>query len=158
VEYKKMNLSMCIDEVKKNTKWKNISRIVGEACELYVLENCLCKRCDKKLEKCKTNEKSRDLVCTCCQQNYQVKAKKYTKNIKETIKLIGAEYNTTMKSLNDNIDYIIVLYLENEVKQILYSNYESINNNSILPRNPLGPTAKRAGWQGCYIKLNIKSF
>jgi len=153
-----MNLHACIDNVNKHKKWKSASRIVGEACELYVLENCSCKRCGEKLEKCKTNEKSRDLVCSGCQQNYQVKAKKYTKNIKETIKLIGAEYNTTMKSFNDNIDYIIVLYLDSEAKQILYSNYESISKNSIIPRNPLGPTAKRSGWQGCYIKLNTEQY
>ena len=28
---------------------------------------------------------------------------------------------------------------------------ENINLNCIIPRKPLSSTAKRAGWQGCYI-------
>lgn len=28
------------------------------------------------------------------------------------------------------------------------------DKNNIIPRNPLKPTARRAGWQGCYLNFN----
>ena len=155
-----MELNDIIRQVKENNNWKSESRIVGEACEEYIKNNIKCVRCNhNNFEKCKTNEKSKDLICIECSQNYQIKAKSVTQkeinNIKNenSFKTLGGEYLTTINNINENIDYLIILYEKQSyaVKNILYIKNENITSDCIIPRNPLSSTAKRAGWQGCNI-------
>jgi hypothetical protein len=156
----KMELSDIVLQVKENNNWKSESRIVGEACEYYIKSNIKCVRCnDNNFEKCKTNEQSKDLICISCNQKFQVKAKNATQkqvnNIKNKnkFKTIGGEYSTTLKNINEQIDYFIILYEKQSYKiiNILYIKNENINSDCIIPRKPLSITAKRSGWQGCNI-------
>jgi type II restriction enzyme len=161
-----MELITIVDDITNKNSWKNKSRIIGEACEIYVQRNVKCFRCyQNTFYKCKTNEKSKDLICVYCQQKYQVKAKSVTNkslfNIKlnKTFKTIGGDYLTTLNSINQNIDYLIVLYdkYSNLVREVLYVEHENVSVECVIPRKPLSLTAKRSGWQGCYIKFkNIK--
>jgi type II restriction enzyme len=158
-----MELSKIIIQIRNNNNWKNESRIIGEACEEYIKNSIKCVRCKNgNFEKYKTNEKSKDLFCLECNQKYQIKAKcatqKQLNNIiyKNEFKTIGGEYSTTINNINENIDYIIILYEKNsyEIKKLLYIKNEFINTECIIPRKPLSLTAKRAGWQGCNIIFN----
>ena len=163
----KMELNELILQVKENNNWKSESRIVGEACEYYIKNNVNCVRCcSNNFEKCKTNEQSKDLICINCHQKFQIKAKSATqkkvnhiKN-KNTFKTIGGEYLTTLKNINEEIDYLIVLYEKKSYKiiNILYIKHENIKPDCIIPRTPLSITAKRAGWQGCNIIFNHIQF
>ncbi len=155
-----MELNDLIAQITLNNNWKNESRIVGEASEEYVKNNIKCIRCNNiNFEKCKTNEKSKDLICISCNQKYQIKAKCATqKQInsiinKNTFKTIGGEYLTTLNNIDQNIDYLIILYEKKsyKIQKILYIKNEYINQQCIIPRNPLSANAKRAGWQGCNI-------
>jgi type II restriction enzyme len=155
-----MELQTIISQIKENNNWKSASRIVGEACEEYVKNNVKCVRCNtNQFEKCKTNEKSKDLVCLGCNQNYQIKAKSATqKQIKNIVsanrfKTIGGEYSTTVNNITENIDYLIVLYEKQsyQIHTILYIKSEHIDTTCILPRKALSLTARRAGWQGCSL-------
>lgn len=155
-----MELNEYISQIKQSKNWKSESRIVGEACEEYIQYKIKCIRCSSnKFDKCKTNEKSKDLICNSCHQKYQVKAKcathKQVDNIKckKQFKTIGGEYLTTLNNINEKIDYLIVLYEKQSYKvlNILYIINENINSECILPRKPLSSTAKRSGWQGCNI-------
>jgi len=155
-----MELNEIVSHVKQNNNWKNESRIIGEACEDYVKNKIKCVRCNNNIfEKYKINEKSKDLICTSCNQKYQIKAKSVTRNqlnniiCKKQFKTIGGEYWTTLNNINEKIDYLIILYEKQTYKifNILYITNENINSNCIIPRNPLSINAKRAGWQGCII-------
>ena len=155
-----MELNELVSQIKQNNNWNSESRIVGEACEDYVKNKVKCNRCNNNnFEKYKTNEQSKDLICISCNQKYQIKAKcvthKQVDNIKYTkqFKTIGGEYSTTLRNINDKIDYLIVLYEKQSYKiiNILYITNENINSKCIIPRKPLSLTAKRAGWQGCNI-------
>lgn len=155
-----MELITLVSQVKENNNWKNESRIVGEACEYYIKNNIKCVRCNENnFKKYKTNETSKDLICISCNQKFQIKAKSVThkqvNNIKNKniFKTIGGEYSTTVKNINEQIDYLILLYEKKSYKiiNILYIKYENINLNCIIPRKPLSTNAKRAGWQGCNI-------
>ncbi len=158
-----MELNNIISQVKENNNWKNESRIVGEACEYYIKNNTKCVRCNhNNFYKCKTNEQSKDLICINCNQKFQIKAKSATQkqvnNIKNKniFRTIGGEYSTTLKNINEQIDYLIILYEKHSYKiiNILYIKNENISSNSIIPRKPLSITAKRAGWQGCNFLFN----
>ena len=109
-----MELNRLVTQIRDNNNWNNQSRIVGEACEEYIKNNI-------NFEKCKTNEKSKDLVCLICHQKYQIKAKcasqKQINNIsKNQFKTIGDEYSTTIHNIDEKIDYLIILYEKNSYK------------------------------------------
>jgi len=121
---------------------------------LYIKNNIKCVRYkNANFEKCKTNEKSKDLVCLKCNQKYQIKAKfatqKQINNIisKNEFKTICGEYSTTINNIDENIDYMIIMYEKTsyEIKNILYVKNEYINYECIIPRNQLSSNAKRAG-------------
>ncbi len=158
-----MQLKEIIEQIKNENKWKSESRIVGEASEIYIKNNLYCIRCNhKEFTKCKTNEKSKDLICFSCNQKYQIKAKTITNKglhkiiSTNSIHLIGGEYSTTLQNLDQQIDYLILLYEKNEykIRNILFIPFDKVNNQCIIPRKPLSQKAKRANWQGCYIQFN----
>ena len=167
MELNNMELNEIILKVKENNKWKSESRIVGEACEYYIKNNMKCVRCNENnFEKCKTNEQSKDLICISCNQKFHITGKsatpKHVNNIKNknVFNTIGGEYSTTLKNVDEQIDYLIILYEKQSYKilNVLYIKNENINSNCIIPRKPLSTTAKRAGWQGCNILFNNIQF
>jgi len=167
-----MSLEQEIENVKnEHSEWKSKSRIIGRSGEKYCLKNLKCPLCNSSdwLE-CVTNEKSKDQICKQCKKKYQIKCKnineKQCKKISENskLKILGSEYITTKKSIEDNIDYIIILYNSKanyRILEIIHINSKNITDLNIIPRKPLSKKAKRAGWQGCYLeftKFNSLSF
>jgi type II restriction enzyme len=145
--------------IKEETNWDNKSKIIGEAGEDCVISmNCpICN--EKSLIKHKANEKSKDIECTKCKCQIQVKTTKYKKSECTTLKLLGAEYKTTCSSVKENnIHYLILMYSEIAGKYIINKIYfvdcKDINESCIIPRKPLSLTAKRAGWQGCNLAFD----
>ena len=164
-----MSLKLYIDKIKiDKPHWKSKSQIIGKAGEKYFYHNLKCLEClQTNLLECKINEKSKDIICKSCNKKYQIKCKKYSQseynNLKKKriFKTIGAEYNTTLRSINENIDYIIILYDENRdylILNIIHVKSINITEKNIIPRKPLGPNAKRAGWQGCYLHFSDINF
>lgn len=144
--------------IKNEKGWKNISRIIGEAVEICAITmSCpICK--EKALLKYKTNEKSKDIKCDKCNSEFQIKATRSNTTKNNSLKLLGAEYNTTLSSIHNNIHYIVFIYsVENNrytIKNIIFVDCININEKCIIARKPLSITAKRAGWQGCYLVFN----
>jgi len=145
-----MAFQLCVDAVKtSNPAWKSNSRILGRAAEIYCCSHLKCPNCSScDWLECVTNEKSKDQICRHCNKQFQIKCKKmnrqeYRRLVDTRIfKTVGAEYQTTLKSLEDKIDYIALLYTETyDVHEILH----------IKERPPLAQTARRAGWQGCNL-------
>ena len=163
-----MSLEFYINKVKEqNPLWKNNSRIIGRAAEIYSCEKIKCIKCNEMnwLE-CNVNEKSKDQICKNCGKKYQIKCKNISEksynNIKKNdeIKTIGAEYNTTLKNIENQIDYIIILYkkINNDILGIIHIKSDNITYNNIIPRKPLSNSAKRAGWQGCNLHFTNINF
>ena len=70
---------------------------------------------------------------------------------------MGAEYKTTLKSIKEmDWDLILVSYEEktNNIHQVLRITSKNINEECVVPRAKLKETARRAGWQGCYLLFN----
>ena len=150
----------------KYPKWKNNSRIIGKAAEKYCYDHINCLVCNSShWYECQTNEKSKDLICIQCNKKYQIKCKNITQKehtniVKNKIfKTLGAEYKTTLNSVKQNIDYIIILYdkITYNIIDILHidSKFIIIKDDgfcdNIIPRKPLSEKARRKGWQGCYL-------
>lgn len=166
-----LDLNKNIKQIKqKFPHWKTRSKIVGEAVEEWAVENLECPFCHKTkccscnestLKKLPASHKSADLVCVNCKTKIQIKAKKgsfFTKDGRLK-KIIGAEYTTTVNSLqNSKIHYYLIAYDRHmKINEVFHIKPKSIKPNVVIPRKPLQKPAKRAGWQGCYIKFEEES-
>ena len=146
-------------QIKEKYNWTSVSRIVGEAVEDCII-TMACPICnDKAMVKYKTNQKSKDIRCETCSSQIQIKASKYTKKTKTSLKLLGADYKTTYSSIKENnIHYLAVLYSvihdKYTINNIYFIDHKDITMSCVIPRNPLSFTAKRAGWQGCILVFN----
>ena len=142
-----------------NSEWKSNSRIYGEVIELWVENNIPC-NCGGRLVTQPANQKSIDCICNQCSKNIQVKssAKPFTINRDGKLKILGAEYTTTLNSINSEIDWDLMLIQYdkelNKVVNIKVIIAENIKARNVIPRKPLGPNARRAGWQGCYLEFD----
>tara|TARA_Y100001973_G_scaffold16679_1_gene24252 strand:- start:1688 stop:2179 length:492 start_codon:yes stop_codon:yes gene_type:complete len=152
-----MNKSLLSSLQKVPSEWKSASKIYGEAVEYWVAENLKCPECSGILIKLRANVPSIDHVCGSCNSNFQVKAK-HGKILKEdgSASIQGAEYKTTLNSLTEVIlgwSMIMVSYSreKNMVEGVHYVPGSKIKEKNIVPRKPLSPKARRAGWQGCNI-------
>ena len=156
-----MSLEPYIYKVKKeHPLWKSNSKIIGKAAEIYSREKIQCIKCNEiSWLECITNAKPKDQICKKCGKKYQIKCKNTTEKLYNKIKensefkTIRAEYNTTLKSIEDQIDYIIILYkkIDYNILDIIHIKSNNITSNNIIPRKPLSNNAKRAGWQGCNL-------
>ena len=139
-----------------NSEWKSNSRIYGEVIELWVENNIPCE-CGGKLITQPVNQKSIDCICNQCSKNIQIKSssKAFNINRNNQLKILGAEYTTTLNSINSQDDWDLMLVHYNKEKNIVEGikmiKASDITADNVLPRKPLGPNARRAGWQGCYL-------
>ena len=141
-----------------NPNWTSKSRIYGEAVESWVEKNIQCDCLGSYIIQ-KANYKSIDGICNNCQKKIQIKASKniFKPNKSNFLKIMGAEYKTTLKSIKEmDWDLILVSYEEktNDIHQVLRITSKNINEECVIPRTKLKETARRAGWQGCYLSFN----
>ena len=136
--------------------WKSARRINSEAVELYVEDKIRCPECGSMLRKLPANTPSKDFDCTKCCKAIQVKFKRsdIIKDLsKENNKISGAAYKPTMLNINKDIDWYIVYLKSNVICGLVRIKSMFINEANIIPRRPLSNTARRAGWQGCYLSI-----
>tara|TARA_R110000824_G_scaffold18075_2_gene72317 strand:+ start:1677 stop:2159 length:483 start_codon:yes stop_codon:yes gene_type:complete len=158
-------MKTCLKESLKKVPqhWKSASKIYGEACEYWVSDQYCCPLCGGALLKLAANTPIIDHVCRGCDAKFQVKSSKkpFVANSEGNIKILGAEYNKTLEAISEYhvilVEYDKINLKVNQVGTILKNNVTSKN---VIPRNPLGPNARRAGWQGCTLIFdsNVISF
>ncbi len=101
------------------------------------------------------NTKARDFVCKRCSEPYELKS---------TSRRFGhivpdGEYHTLRSTVHSDLapNLLLLEYdaLRLSARNLLAVHRSLISDSSIVPRKPLGPTARRAGWQGCGINLEL---
>ncbi|MDC3231042.1 hypothetical protein OAU17_01955 [Acidimicrobiia bacterium] len=155
-----INSSLQNELLQINNEWKSNSRIYGEVIELWVENNIPCE-CSGKLITQPANQKSIDCICNKCSKNIQIKSssKPFKFNKDSKLKILGAEYRTTLNSIESNVNWdLMLVHYDKEfniVKNIKIIRSQYIGSDNIVPRKPLGPNARRAGWQGCYLEFDV---
>jgi type II restriction enzyme len=136
-------MNTILELVKKETGWKSPSRLIGEACERYVVQEIRCPRClhTKSFARFPTNEKFKDSYCNHCFQSFQIKKG-------DTNSLLGGDYFTTINNLNQ-VDFLVV----KQSSQVFHIPHEKLKKHMVVPRKPLSKNARRAGWQGCVLRF-----
>jgi len=139
-----------------NSEWKSNSRIFGEVIELWVAKNVNC-YCGGTYDLFTANKKSVDAICGRCKKNLQIKSmsKPYKPNKQNILRILSAEYTTTLNSIKNNQDWDLMLVHYSKEKLVIEEIHiiksKNIDESCVIPRKPLGPNARRAGWQGCYL-------
>lgn len=146
-----MNLTL----EKPGTNYKNSSQKARVTTEPWVQKNLHCPNCGGTFSEFPPNTKTKDVVCKDCGEEYQIKSMQS----KIATSLLGAEYNTTKKSLESGKHpSFILLQYSSTLWSVL--NVQVIPRAFIMPsclvaRKRLEPPARRAGWQGCTFDLTL---
>lgn len=130
------------------------ARAAGVTVETWAEHNLYCLDCSvDELSRLPTNALVADLECLGCKSRYQVKAK----NGRFGGALTGAAYEPLLRAIRERVmpNYVLVEY-DPRFSIIVFVEAvpgRYIDEARVIPRKPLGPTARRAGWKGCTINI-----
>ena len=121
--------------------------------EHWVGSSIFCPNCGNSLHNFTNNTPVADFYCQTCAEEYELKSKHGSMG--STI--IDGAYSTMIERLtaNNNPNFFFLTYDKTSYK---VRNFLTIPKYFFVPdiiqvRNPLGPTARRAGWIGCNIVM-----
>lgn len=137
-----------------SNNYKNKSQKARIITEAWILSNFKCPFCHSKLTQYIANNKCADFYCKKCNEDFELKTinGKFPKD-----KMNGASYQATLDKINsDKSSHWILLEHDNfVVNTLIFIPKYFFYDEMIEPRKELGDTAKRHGWQGCRIALNM---
>lgn len=147
-----MNLAM--DLTDKN-RYKSQSQLVRVITERWVSSNSYCPVCGANdLAEFNNNQPVADFYCKTCSEQYELKSK--SGNLGN--KIVDGAYATMIERISSatNPNFFFLTY---DKSNWLVHDFLIIPKYFIVPsviekRNPLKPSARRAGWTGCNILLN----
>jgi type II restriction enzyme len=136
--------------------YKSASQRARVLTETWALENMYCPACPSdQLEKTRTNAEAVDFICTRCEAPFQLKssASGFGRRV------VDAAHEAMMRAIRDDrLPHLLLLHYAMEaasVVDLLLVPKSSISPSAIQARRPLSSTARRAGWVGCNILLDL---
>ncbi|MDT8302173.1 MAG: DpnI domain-containing protein [Sedimentisphaerales bacterium] len=148
-----MNLNLPVEAAEGYRSASQKARVMTEA---WTSSNMYCPACVCNcLSRTKNNTEVVDFFCDRCDSQFQLKA---------TSKLIGrkivdAAYDGMMRAIMENrLPHLLMLSYDNfkaTVNDLLFIPGFCFSASAIEARKPLKPTARRAGWVGCNIVLDL---
>lgn len=135
---------------------------LGDEGEALVAKHASCPGCKRDVKTLKVlprNFKCADLVCDFCGYLAQVKSKRIKGDIPDRLTgtIPGAAWGPQKERMDAGIFFSLYIVLVNEdgLAGIYFLPRDLQTKEMFAPRKPLGPEAKRAGWQGFTIKLEL---
>ena len=162
-----MNLDLSAYYSQIAAQYKSGSQISGRTTEKWASDNLYCPKCGSGLEQYPNNKPVYDFYCdhsnekfiVVSRENFQLKSTHGFPKRHFSNKIQGGEYNTAMRILKQGtFPSLILLHYERRVmavKDAMLVHRLSITSSCIKPRKPLPVTARRAGWQGSVITLDV---
>lgn len=135
---------------------------LGDFGEISVAKHCPCPKCKRSrtLKRLPPNFKCADLVCDFCGYLAQVKATTVSDDLTLPKKILGAAWGPQKDRMDAGIYFPLFVVLKAKTTNdfaILYLSADLQAPNLFQVRKPLGPNAKRAGWQGFYYNIETAS-
>lgn len=132
------------------------SQIARVATQTWVRRELPCLKCSSHpLSPTAENTRSRDFVCAQCGEPYELKSKvgHFTRWVAD------GEYHTLLETIQSGRTPNLLL-LEYDAGALSVQRLQAIHRTllsplAVVPRNPLSSSARRAGWQGCNLDLNV---
>ena len=149
--------------------YKSPSQVARKVTESWASDNLYCPKCGLPLHQYKNNTEVFDFYCDHFDQkfmlipspakdNFQLKGTKSFPYNHFPSSITGAEYHTTLASLEHGVfPSLILLHYElrqREIQDGLFIHRLSVTLNSISARAPLTESARRSNWTGTKILLN----
>jgi len=129
-----------------------ISRVLSEA---WFSENGYCLACDSdRLSPTPANTQASDFTCRICSGRYELKAFR----LKPTRKLVDGAYGSLISRIQSGSVPNLMLLERNEkwqIRALTAVHHLFLTPDVVEKRKPLSPTARRAGWVGCNIRLDL---
>jgi type II restriction enzyme len=135
-------------------RYHSHSQISKTLSETWVGREAYCLNCGSgSLGHTPENTKALDFRCSDCREPYELKASRRPFGNR----VLDGAYRTFVEAISSH-DNPNLLLLNYDLQNLTVSGFRAISRHalsrlSIIPRRPLGPTARRAGWQGCSIDL-----
>ena len=136
------------------TKYKSSAQIARVISEAWLARNGYCLACDAEyLSPSIANTKCTDFSCQMCGQNYELKTFKR----RPGGSLVDGAYSALINRIENRDAPALFLLHRNAAWQI--ESLTAIHSVFLTPsviekRKPLNPSAHRAGWIGCNIRLD----
>lgn len=147
-------------DIKFNTKlsdsYSSFSQIARVLTENWVKENSYCPNCGRdKISEYPNNQPVADFFCVSCDEDFELKSK----NGKLGKKINDGAYSTMIARINsvNNPNFFFLTYSKRDwfVNDFLIIPKHFFQPEIIEKRKPLSPAARRAGWIGCNIDLQL---
>jgi type II restriction enzyme len=136
--------------------YKSPSQRARVLTEAWTLSNMYCPACiSNRLSDTPGGTEAVDFICPSCEAGYQLKAssKPFGRRI------VDAAYDAMLRAIrHDRLPHFFLLNYNNSssiVKNLLLVPNFCLPTSAIERRNPLRATARRAGWVGCNILLDL---
>ncbi len=136
--------------------YKSSSQLIRVVTENWFKDNMYCPFCNSdEIESFPNNYPVADFYCNECGEEFQLKSKK--NHIGKII--TDGEYNKMINAIHShkipNFFFLSYTLDIEQIKDLLVVPKEFILPNVIQKRKPLSQNARRAGWTGCNIKLDL---
>lgn len=134
------------------------NQLKGEFGEKLVSKTCACPKCkrSKTLQRLPPGFKCADVICDFCGFLGQVKTCTVEDVDRAPDNILGAAWGPQKERMDAGIYfplYIVALGKDGKSQAIYYLSADLQESDIFQPRNPLGPNARRAGWQGFNYRL-----
>ena len=136
--------------------YKSFSQIARVLTENWVKENSYCPNCGRdNISEYPNNQPVADFFCSFCNEDYELKSQ----NGKLGKKINDGAYSSMIARITstDNPNFFFLTYDKTywKVNDFLIIPKHFFQPEIIEKRKPLGETARRAGWIGCNIDLQL---
>jgi len=137
------------------TSYQSASQRIRVSSEAWVRRWLYCPNCgQEELSQAAANKPALDFFCPGCQEQFELKSKKGGFGPK----VVDGAYDSLCQRLssNSNPNFAFLSYNGNTqtVEQLFVVPKHFFVPDIIERRKPLSPTARRAGWVGCNIRLS----
>lgn len=134
--------------------YKSPSQKARVLTENWMTDNMYCPHCgNENIKHFPNNTPVADFFCPVCGCRYELKSKSGTFGNK----IVDGVYDTMIQRItsNQNPDFFLLNYSKKEaaVQNLVFVPKHFFVPAIIEKRNPLRPTARRAGWTGCNINI-----
>lgn len=134
--------------------YKSPAQIARVVTEGWVSNNMYCPSCDSEhLDAMKPGKRVVDFCCDSCEERYQLKSQ--SKPFRGRV--LDGEFHTMLDAIRTDRmpNFLFMEYARDiwRVQNLFLIPAHFFSPSVIERRKPLGPTARRAGWEGCNVLL-----
>jgi type II restriction enzyme len=147
-----MRLECDLTLAARYTSQTQIARVLSEG---WYSRNGYCLSCENDLiSPTAANSKASDFTCEHCSERYELKAFK----TEPTTRLVDGAYEALLSRIRSGSVPTLVLMKRDSrwrVESLSAIHHLFLTPEVIEKRKPLSPSARRAGWVGCNIRLDL---